>query len=141
MKTNPDFMWDFYTVKYVPNDLRTREKLYFCLNTTRYGLSSQIFCERQLWNSFPTSVEISQILEELQTCVLRTVCVWSLSYSISVYTSLYFLPFPLHNCFFVFLRFLCFLPVLNSTYSHLIYIATIRYFFLFLSITSHLNNL
>ena len=52
-----------------------------------------------------------------------------------------FYLFPYITVFFVFLRFLCFLPVLNSTYSHLIYIATIRYFFLFLSITSHLNNL
>ena len=27
MKTNTDFMWDFYTIKPVPYDLRTDDKL------------------------------------------------------------------------------------------------------------------
>ena len=46
MKTNPDFMWDFYTIKSVPYDLRTGEKLYLpTINTTCYGLNFLIFRE------------------------------------------------------------------------------------------------
>ena len=44
MKTNPDFMWDFDTIKPVPYDLLTGEKLYLpTVNTTCYGLNSLIF--------------------------------------------------------------------------------------------------
>ena len=44
MKTNLDFIWDFYTIKPVPYDLRTGEKLNLPkVNTTRYGLNSLIF--------------------------------------------------------------------------------------------------
>ena len=46
MKTNPNFMWDFYTIKPVSCDLRTGEKLYLpTVNTTPYGLNSLIFRE------------------------------------------------------------------------------------------------
>ena len=46
MKTNPNFMWDFYTIKPVSYDLRTGEKLYLpTVNTTPYGLNSLIFRE------------------------------------------------------------------------------------------------
>ena len=35
MKTNPDFMWNLYTIKLIPYDLRTGEKLYLpTVNTT-----------------------------------------------------------------------------------------------------------
>ena len=35
MKTNPDFMWNFYAIKLIPYDLRTGEKLYLpTVNTT-----------------------------------------------------------------------------------------------------------
>ena len=44
MKTNPNFMWDFYTIKAIPCDVRTGEKLYLpTVNTKRYGLNSLIF--------------------------------------------------------------------------------------------------
>ena len=44
MKTNLHFIWDFYTIKAVPDDLRTGEKLNLPkVNTTRYGLNSLIF--------------------------------------------------------------------------------------------------
>ena len=57
MKTNPDFMWDFYTIKPVPYDLRSGEKLYLpTVNTTRYGLNSLIFRGSLLWNNLPTSL-------------------------------------------------------------------------------------
>ena len=52
IKTNLDFMWDFYTVKPVPYDLLTGEKLYLAIvNTTRYGLDSLIFGGGLSWNN------------------------------------------------------------------------------------------
>ena len=54
MKTNLDFMWDFYTVRPVPYDLLTGEKLYLpTVNTTRYGLDSLIFGGGLSWNILP----------------------------------------------------------------------------------------
>ena len=44
MKTNPDFMWDFYTTKPIPYDLRNGEKLYLpTANTTCYERNFLIF--------------------------------------------------------------------------------------------------
>ena len=61
MKTNPDFMWDFYTIKLVPYDLHTGENLYLPrVNTTIYDLNLLIFRRSLLWNSLPTSINISQ---------------------------------------------------------------------------------
>ena len=51
MKTNADFMWDFYTITPVPKN-----------NTTRYGLNYLIFRESLSWNNLPTSIKISQLL-------------------------------------------------------------------------------
>ena len=46
MKTNPDFMWDFYTIKPIHYDLCTGEKLYLLMvNTEHYHLNSLIFAE------------------------------------------------------------------------------------------------
>ena len=67
MKTNLDFLWDFYTIKPVPYDLRTGEKL--CLpkvNTTRYGLNSLDFRGSLLWNNLPTSTKIRQSLNDFK---------------------------------------------------------------------------
>ena len=60
------------------------------------------------------------LLKELRSFILRTILVWSLFYAIRVvYTGMYFLSILLENqFFFFFLRFLCFLLVLNSTYLH-----------------------
>ena len=67
MKTNPDFIWDFYTVTSVPYDLRTGEKLYLpAFNTTRFGLNSIIFRGSLLWNNLPTSINISQSLADFK---------------------------------------------------------------------------
>ena len=45
-------MWDFYTVKPVPYDLLTGEKLYLAsVNTARYGLDSLIFGGGLSWNN------------------------------------------------------------------------------------------
>ena len=66
MKTNPDFMWDFDTIKPVPYDLLTGEKLYLpTVNTTCYGLNSLIFCGSLFWNNLLTSIKISQSLTGL----------------------------------------------------------------------------
>lgn len=63
MKRNPDFIWDFCTIKPVPYDLRTGEKLYLpTINKPRYSLNSLIFRGNLLWNSLPTSIKISQSL-------------------------------------------------------------------------------
>ena len=44
MKTNPNFLCDFYTIKPLPSGLRTGEKLYLPkFNKTRYGVNSLIF--------------------------------------------------------------------------------------------------
>ena len=60
MKTNPDFIWEFYIRKPIPCDLRTGEKLYLpTVNLTRYGLNSLIFRGSLLWNNLPTSIKIS----------------------------------------------------------------------------------
>ena len=66
MKTNPDFMWDFDTIKPVPYDLLTGEKLYLpTVNTTCYGLNSLIFCGNLFWNNLLTSIKTSQRLTGL----------------------------------------------------------------------------
>ena len=63
MKTNQGFMWDFYTIKTIPYDLRTSDKLYLpTVNTTRYDLNSLIFRGSLLWNNLPTSINISRSL-------------------------------------------------------------------------------
>ena len=55
MKTNPDFMWDFYTIKHVPYDLRTSKTLYLpTINATLSDLNSLIFRGSLLWNNLPT---------------------------------------------------------------------------------------
>lgn len=44
MKTNPNLLCDFYTIKPLPYGLRTGEKLYLPkVNKTRYGVNSLIF--------------------------------------------------------------------------------------------------
>ena len=71
MKTNPDLMWDFYTRKPVPYDLRTVEKLYLpTINTTRYDLNSLIFRGSLWWNNLPTSIKISQSLTHYSPVLL-----------------------------------------------------------------------
>ena len=58
MKTNPNFIWEFYTRKPILYDLRTGEKLYLPrVNLTRYGLNSLNL--PLLWNNLPTSIKIS----------------------------------------------------------------------------------
>ena len=53
MKTNSDFTWNLYTIKPIPYDLRTGDKLYLpTVNTARYGLISLIFRGSLLWNNF-----------------------------------------------------------------------------------------
>ena len=70
MKTNSDFMWNFYTIKPVPYDLYAGEKLYLptinTINSTHYGLNSLIFCRSLLLNNFPTSVKLSQSLNDFK---------------------------------------------------------------------------
>ena len=67
MKINLDFMWDFYTIKPIPYDLRTGEKLHSpAINTTRFGLNSLIFRRILLWNNIPTSIKISQGLADFK---------------------------------------------------------------------------
>ena len=71
MKTNPDLMWDFYTRKPVPYDLRTVEKLYLpTVNTTRYGLNCLIFRGNLWWNKLPTSIKINQSLTHYSLVLL-----------------------------------------------------------------------
>ena len=66
MKTNPDFMWDFYTIKSVPYDLRAGEKLYLpTINTTCYGLNFPIFRGSLFWNNLPTSIKIKPKLNPI----------------------------------------------------------------------------
>ena len=56
-------MWDFYTIKPVPSDLLTAEKLYLpTVNATRCGLNSLIFQGSLFWNNLLTSIKISQSL-------------------------------------------------------------------------------
>ena len=63
MKTNPYFVWNFYTIKPIPYDLRTGKKVYLStVNTIPYGLNSLIFRGSLLWNNLPTSITISQSL-------------------------------------------------------------------------------
>ena len=58
METNPNFIWEFYTRKPIPYDLRTGEKLYLPrVNLTRYGLNSLNL--PLLWTNLPTSIKIS----------------------------------------------------------------------------------
>ena len=60
-------MWHFYTIKPVPDDLRTSEKLYLpTVNTIRSGLNSLIFRGSLLWNNLPTSIKISQSLADFK---------------------------------------------------------------------------
>ena len=60
-------MWRFYTIKPVPYDLRTSEKLYLpTVNTIRSGLNSLIFRGSLLWNNLPTSIKISQSLADFR---------------------------------------------------------------------------
>ena len=70
MKTNSDFMWNFYTIKPVPYGLYAGEKLYLpiinTINTTRYGLNSLIICRSLLLNNFPTSAKLSQSLNDFK---------------------------------------------------------------------------
>ena len=89
-------------------------------------------------------------LKKLQNSILHTILVWSLFYSIRVYTILYFLCILLKNylsllCFFVFsacskfnVMFINFCKVCIIT----IFIVDVKYsVFLFSFITSQLNNL
>ena len=67
MKINPDFIRIFYTIKPVPYDLRTDEKLRLPkTDTTRHGLNSLIFFRSLLWNNLPTSIKITQGLTDLK---------------------------------------------------------------------------
>ena len=67
MNTNPDSILSFYTIKPVPYDLGTGEKLYLpTVNTTRYSLNSLIFCGGLLWNDLLTSIKISQCLTDFK---------------------------------------------------------------------------
>ena len=60
-------MWRFYTIKPVPYDLRTSEKLYLpTVNTIRSGLNSLIFRGSLLWNNLPTSIKTSQSLADFR---------------------------------------------------------------------------
>ena len=87
------------------------------------------------------------ILKELRNCILRTILVCSLFYSIRVCTSLYFLTILLENYFFSsfcpFCVFCLFWIWSNlHIYIIIIYIVGVRYsVFLFSLITSQLNNL
>ena len=60
MKTNADFMWDFYTITPVPKN-----------NTTRYGLNYLIFRESLSWNNLPTSIKISQTFTDFKNNLRR----------------------------------------------------------------------
>ena len=65
MKTNPDFICDFCTMKPFPYDLRTGQKLYLPkVNKTRYGLNSQFF--RNLQSFLQTYFQIFHL------CLART---------------------------------------------------------------------
>ena len=67
MKTNPDFMWDFYTIKHVPYDLRTSKTLYLpTINATLSDLNSLIFRGSLLWNNLPTCIKITQSLPDFK---------------------------------------------------------------------------
>ena len=50
--------------------------------------------------SFFEIKKIFRRLKELRNCILRSILVWSLLYSIQAYTSLYFPPILLENQFF-----------------------------------------
>ena len=54
-----------------------------------------------------------KVLNELRNCISRIICLWSLFCSIRVCTSLHFLPILLENQFFIILRFLYFLTVIE----------------------------
>ena len=72
MKNNPDFMWDFYAIKPVSDNLRTGEKLYLpTVKTTEYGLKSLIFHGILLWNNLPISIKIRQTLTDFKKKVFR----------------------------------------------------------------------
>ena len=67
MKTNPDLMWDFYTIKPVPYDLRTGEKLYLPkIKPRRYRPNPLIFRRSLLRNNLLTSIKISQSLTDFK---------------------------------------------------------------------------
>ena len=60
-------MWDFYTKKPTPHDIRTAEKLVLpTVNTTRYGLNFLIFPGSLLWNNLPTSIKIRLSLTDFK---------------------------------------------------------------------------
>ena len=63
MRSNPDVMWVFYTVKSDPYDFHIGEKLYLPkANTARSRLNSLIFRETLLWNNLQTFIKISKSL-------------------------------------------------------------------------------
>ena len=56
IKTSPDFIQDFYSIKPIPYDLRAGEKPYLpTVNTVNL-----------LWNNLPTSTKISQSLADFK---------------------------------------------------------------------------
>ena len=56
IKTNPDFIQDFYSIKPIRYDLRAGEKPYLpTVNTVNL-----------LWNNLPTSTKISQSLADFK---------------------------------------------------------------------------